>query len=346
MKAKRIAVLLLTGVLSLSLLAGCSQIDKDATLATMGDTEVSLGLVNFMCRYEQALSDDYIVPYIGEDAWHTDVYGNGTVMQEDLKSQILESVHEMYTLKEHADEYNVALTDAEKTTIEETAKAFMDANSKEAIAELGATQEIVEEMLTLYTIKDKMYDAIVAEVDVEISDEEANMRGYDIVTISAEGYYDESYQYVEYTDEEKEAAKEQAEAIAEAVADGEALSDAAEAEGLTVTERTYAAADTGLEEVLKTALDELEEGEDTGLVEGESSYYIAVLTAETDEEATNTNRETIIAERQDNHYTEVLTAWQEDDGWDYDEKLLEKINFVNLFTQVKETEAVDGTEGN
>ena len=96
----------------------------------------------------------------------------------------------------------------------------------------------------------------------------------------------------------------------------------------------------------KVALDELEEGEDTGLVEGESSYYIAVLTAETDEEATNTNRETIIAERQDNHYTEVLTAWQEDDGWDYDEKLLEKINFVNLFTQVKETEAVDGTEGN
>ena len=38
--------------------------------------------------------------------------------------------------------------------------------------------------------------------------------------------------------------------IAEAVADGETLSDAAEAEGLTVTERTYAA-DTGLEEVLK-----------------------------------------------------------------------------------------------
>ena len=31
----------------------------------------------------------------------------------------------------------------------------------------------------------------------------------------------------------------------------------------------------------------------------------------------NTNQ-TIIAERQDNHYTEVLTAWQED-GWDYDE---------------------------
>ena len=105
MKAKRIAVLLLTGVLSLSLLAGCSQIDKDATLATMGDTEVSLGLVNFMCRYEQALSDDYIVPYIGEDAWHTDVYGNGTVMQEDLKSQILESVHEISTLKQEQAEF-------------------------------------------------------------------------------------------------------------------------------------------------------------------------------------------------------------------------------------------------
>ena len=43
-------------------------------------------------------------------------------------------------------EYNVELTDDEKSKITEVAKTFMEANSKDAIDEMGASQEIIEEM--------------------------------------------------------------------------------------------------------------------------------------------------------------------------------------------------------
>lgn len=49
----------------------------------------------------------------------------------------------------------------------------MEDNSKDAINALGATQEIVEEYLTLETIQSKMKAAIVAGADTNVTDEEA-----------------------------------------------------------------------------------------------------------------------------------------------------------------------------
>ena len=45
--------------------------------------------------------------------------------------------------------------------------------NEEAIKEMGASEEIVKEVLTLYTIQAKMYDAIIVDTDRNVSDEEA-----------------------------------------------------------------------------------------------------------------------------------------------------------------------------
>ena len=197
MSIKKFVALLLAGALCLSAFTGCGANPED-TVATLGDETVDYGVANFLVKYQKASVEDMYAMY--GMTWSTDLYGNGTTLEDDFKDSAMQLLHDLYTLKNHMDDYGVEITTEDETAIKEAASAFLAANSESAIAELGASQQIVEEVLTLYTIQAKMYNAIVVDADTNVSDEEANMRGYSLVTINIDGEYDESYQFVEYTD--------------------------------------------------------------------------------------------------------------------------------------------------
>ena len=58
MKAKRILPLLLAAAMGMSVFAGCGNaIDADKAGATLEGEEISLGFMNFMARYQQAVYD-------------------------------------------------------------------------------------------------------------------------------------------------------------------------------------------------------------------------------------------------------------------------------------------------
>lgn len=335
MKVKKIAAILLAGVMSVSMFTGCG-VNKTATVATFSDgTDVSLGLVNFMCRYQQAYSDDMYTSYGGDAVWSSDLFGTGSTAQESVKSSVIEQVHELYTLNkpENMEKYGVELTADDKAAIREAVDKFFADNSKEALDEMGATKEIVEEMLRLMTVSSKMRAEIIKEADTNVSDEEANMRAYSMVKIDRNGSRDKSYNYTEYTDEEKAQIDKKAQEFANAVASVDFDTAAADFE-YEPTTGTYDADDESFDEAVKTALDGLKEGETSGLITTDDAYYVVRIDSETDKEATDKNRESIIEKRQDNKYTEVLEAMQKDDGWEVKSKLMEDIEFRNHFTQV------------
>lgn len=343
MNTKRFAAICLTGALAVSMMTGCA-LNKNATVATMENVEVKLGTANFMCRYQQAASDENFRAYFGEDVWNQDLYGNGSTMQESVKEQIMANLHDLYTLKQHMAEYNISITEEDEEAIRQAAAAFMRDNSADALEELGATEEIVEEVLTLYTIQSRMRDAIRAEADTNVSDEEANMRAYTMVKFDLTGYYDDNYNYVSYTEEEVEQRKSDAQKLAEAVKDPAELEDKAKEAGYTATTGTYDADNTGLDKEVKAALDKLQEGGLSDLITTDSAVYIVRLDKETDEEATEKNREAIIEARKSAKYEEVLNKWQEGDGWSVKESALAKIEFKNMFITTPETEAASDTE--
>ena len=333
MRVKKITALLFAGVLMASSFTGCG-INKDATVATMKDQKVSMGLVNFMCRYQQAAIDDSYRSYFGEGVWTQDMMGTGTTMQDSLKDSVLEQVHEYYTMQAHMDEYGVSLSEDEKNKITETATAFMGANSRSALSEMGATQAIVEEMLTLATIQDKVKDAIYAKVDTNVSDKEANMRAYTMVELSKEGKYDENNNFIEYTEDEQVEVRVNATMILDSVENGTDLDYAASSLGFSSKTGTYDADDSSLEEDVKSALDGLKKGETSSLIETDTAYYIVRLDEETDKEATEENKETILQERKRDLYNETLEGWQKDDGWKVKESKMDDIQFKNYFTQI------------
>lgn len=342
MKIKKIIAILLSSAVIASTFAGCG-INKNATAIKYNEEEISLGLVNFMCRYQQAGSDEFMLQMGGDDVWlDENLTGTGVSMQESTKDSVIQGLHELYTVRDHMKDYNIELTDDEKSKITEVAKTFMEANSKDAIDEMGASQEIIEEMLTLYTIRSKMYTAIIADADTNVSDDEANMRGYSYVEIGITGSYDaEAGQYVEITDEEKNQLKDKAKLIAQQVSEGKTLEDAAKDNDCEAKTGTYAANDEALDADVKAKLDSMKVGETSDSIETENACFVVRLDSESDEMATEENKKQIIKDRQKEFYEDTLKKWQENDTWNVKDKQIEKIKFDDHFKHEKSTEASD-----
>ena len=343
MRLKKLAAFVLAGALCLTSFVGCG-VNPDETAATLGEQNVSAGLVNFICKYQKATIDDTYVAYFGEDFWDQDLYGYGTTMEEDLKSSVMDSIHDLYTLKAHMADYNVEITAEDEAAIKQAVQAFLAANTEEALDEMGATEAIVTEALTLYTIQAKMYDGIIAGADRNVSDEEANMRGITLVQIGIEGEYNDEGSYVKYTEEQIKALKATAQKIV-AEASSVGLETAAKNYSYTAEDTAYNKNDTTLDKTLLAALNGLQVGETSNVIETTTAVYVARVDEEVDAEATEENREAIIAERESALYDETLTAWQKEDGWTVNDSVLEKIDFHNILTQkVESTETEDTTE--
>lgn len=347
MNAKKLTALCMTGAITASVLSGCG-INANQTVATMEGKTVTLGIVNFMARYQQAVSDDLYRAYFGDDVWEQDLYGNGSTMADTFKGDVVDSLHEMYTLQAHMGEYNVALSAEETAKIDETVVAFMNANSADTLKEMGATEELVKEYLTLSAIQQKMHDAIIVGADTNVSDEEANMRGYTYVQTGIVGYYGEDSNYAYYTEDEVAALEAEFNQMYDEIVDPSDLETVAESYGYSATAGSYGADDDSLDENVKAALDALSEGQLSSVITTDSALYIVRLDTETDADATEENRQRIIETRQETFYADTVSAWQENDGWKVKERVLQKISFKNGFTapqEETETESVAPQEG-
>ena len=110
----------------------------------------------------------------------------GETYGESARSDVLEQVEKLYLLMENAKDYDVEITEGEQKKITEAAQAFMEANTEETLANLGVSQSDVEAALEIQTYESKMFDPIVADVDTEVSDDEAQQTSVTYVEVTAE----------------------------------------------------------------------------------------------------------------------------------------------------------------
>ena len=298
--------------------------NKNETVATFDETEVPLGVANFAARFLQATYDDFYVAYFGEDVWSSDLYNNGTTMQDNIKDSVMQSLFDMYTLEAHMAEYDVELTEDDKAEIADTAAAFIADNSKDALDALGADEETVERYLTLATIQNRMHTAIIADADTNVTDEDGNT--------------------VEYTDTELTLLGKTV-GMFDMDAKAGTLEDAAEQYDYTVSSGTFTADDSTLDEAVLTALQGLDEGEVSDVIDTDTDYYVVRLDEKTDADATETTRQNIISQRQSDLYDETLKGWEDEHDWTVKDSVWAKVTFDNLFTTtVQDTETETVTE--
>lgn len=349
MKARRLLPLLLAAVLGVSALTGCgNSIDANKAGATLDGEEISLGFMNFMAKYQQAIYDGQFSSMFGEDQniWTQDLFGEGTDTETSVKNSVSDNIQEYYLLEKHMSDYKVEITDAELTAMDEAAEKFMKDNSGKAIKQLGATKDYVKEMLRLATIQSKMRNAIYAEVDTEVSDEEAAQKAISYVQVGCKSTTNDDGETVDYTDEEKESIKQEVETFRQSAADD--LEAAAETAGYTVSNANYGENDetSTLNEALIEAANKLSEGEISEVITTDENYYVVRMDSTFDKEATENKKKSIVTDRKSDHYTEVCDGYKEASEYVLNEEEWAKVTFDKLFSiKAAETEeAADGTE--
>ena len=344
MRSKKSAVLIPVLALTIAL-GGCGQevvLDGTETAATLdGTTNMTLGEFNLLLRYQEAQMETYYGSMFGtSNIYAQDMTGSGTIYGETAKETLIDQFREMYVLEAEAPNYGVELTDEEKSAITEAAAKFLEDNTEEVKNDLGVDQNSVERFLTLAAIQDKMYDALTADVDTEVSDEEAAQKRIAYVYISASGTEtDENGNTIDLTDEEKEAIKEELQAILDSAAESGDLNAAVdEANGsrdednqLSVSEITYGADSTTPVEEVRNAADALADGEVSSVVETDTGYYGIQMVSTFDEEATQTEKENIIQERRDTLYQEQCDALVEQHTFETVDSALDKLNFNRVY---------------
>lgn len=341
----KIAYGILAATLMTAGMTGCGKtVDGTQTVATIDGQEVPLGVVSYLTRSQQAQMEEYYYQLMetygmqfDQNIWTSEGDEEGETYADSFKDDVIDMVKKMYVQKEHAEEYGVSLTEEETAKIAETAKTFVDANGAGVMADLGATEEHMKEYLELATYEWKVKEAILAEMDRTVTEEESNQTGITMVKISTEGTEtDEEGNVIPLTEEEIAEKKALAEQVLDkvlaaddiAAADMDALAkEVDDSLAATTPSFTTAGSETEvLEQALRDAALKLEEGEVADyVVEGEKAFYIVRLDKYLDQEATDNKITTILATREEKTYTAKLDEWLEAADVVVDEKVLDQI---------------------
>lgn len=343
---KRTAVAALTGVMAVGMLTGCGEkkLDGTKTVATVDGTEIPLGLLSLSVREGQAQTEAMYKSFMGGQdysIWSMDA-DDGKTYGEQVVEQCLEDIELMYIMKEKAADYDVEITDDDEQKIADAAAEFMSANSDETIQDLAVTEDQVKTYLELQTYKSRMYDPIIADVDKDVSDEEAQQSSFDYVSIST----------ADLSDDEIEQKKEEAQKIlddlkaagtdgdlneiAKAVDDSyssvsgtfDANEDAAEEDSDDESDSSSSSS-AYPDEVIKV-LRTLKDGEiGPDVIETDTSYYVVKLDKVNDEEATQTKKDSIISTRESNLYTETTEKWLDDADINVENKVLKTLKVTD-----------------
>lgn len=363
---KKTAVVAMAGIMAAGMLTGCGEkkLDGSKTVATVDGTKIPLGVVSLSVREGQMQTEAMYRSYMGGsdfDIWDTEAE-KGKTYGEQAVEESLKDVELMYIMKAKAADYDVELTDEDEKAIAEAAASFMEANSEETIADLAVTEDQVKTYLELQTYKQKIHDPIIADVDKNVSDEEAQQSSFEYVSVST----------ADLSDDEIKEKKEDAQKILDGLKadpDGDfseiaksvddsysSLSGTFDANETSEDEDTddedAEDADDGSssysgtypEEVIDV-LRTLDDGEvASDIIETDTAYYVVKLDKKDDEEATETKKESIISTREQTLYTDTTEKWLDDADIKEEKKVLKTLKVTDNHKYVAPTATPAPTE--
>lgn len=335
---KKIATGVLAAAVSLSLLTGCGGVNGSSAVLKVDGETVSLGVANFMARLTQSQYETYYG--ISEDAWKQNVSDDETTYEDSVKKEVMDQLKAMMLEKEHADEYKVELTEKDQKAIAKAAKKFMKDNGKEAEEAVTADQETVEQYLELATIKDRVEHAISDTVKKEdITDEEAAQKKMVYVYFAISTTDPQSGAVDTLTDKEKKQLKKDAEEFAGAAAEAEDFKALAKEKGYEASEASFDASSTTPDAALCQAADKLKKGETTDVIEGSSGYYVARLVSTFDKEATETKKNSLLAQKQSEAVEKQIKKWKKEADIKVYKKRWAKVRFDKQGVTMKQEAA-------
>lgn len=336
---KRVTALGLAGMLAVTGLTGCGSMNNDDVVATVGESEIKLGVANFYARMQQAQYETYYAGMMGttgEELWAKET--DGKTYEQSVKSNMIKSLENMYILEQHASEYDVALSEDEKKAIDKAAEEFDENNALEDKEAVSGYNKYVKKVLELLTIQSKMEDVMTADVDTEVSDDEAAQKSMKYVFYSYTK--DENDSTSTMSGIEKTEAKQKATDFAEKLknSDTKDIDAVANEAGMEVQTATFDSESTSPNADLVKAADALTaEGDVTDAIETDSGIYVAKVTSFLDRTATDAKKQSIVEERKQDQYDAFLKKWRKKTNIDLNKRVWKKVDFQKQGVTVKDT---------
>lgn len=275
--------------------------EADTILMAVGEETVSM---------EEAKAYAFFLKYqyegsIGDAIWSYQLEGES--MSDYAKQQIQNLLTQVKILKQEAKKQGIELTEDEIEEARSYAVDYLSALTKEQKEESGLTQELLTQIYGENILANKVFEISTNDVDTNVSDDEAKQISIQYLEVMTKGT-DKNGNAVDMTQEEKKKAKSKAKELLKKAQESsnfltfaQANTDAKEAE------LTFSKAEAPKE--LKDAAFSLKSGELSGLVEGDSGYYILYCVNDDDEDATAKRKEAIILERQKASFEEKFKEW-------------------------------------
>lgn len=331
---KKAVALMLVAVLVSAVFVGCAKdknvtVDSKEVVMVVGDTEVTMNMANFFVRYNQSMLESMYTSYVGENVWITEM-SEGVTYGESLKETLLQELQNLYVVTSRVADYNITLTDEDMQAIESAADAFIAENSdKDVLDKVSADRDTVVEYLKLYTLSEKMAKAMKAEADPNVTDDEAAQKRMRYIEILKKEQLQDGSTKELSEDEIADAKKEIETFLKGAKANGSMEAYATENEIETKT-LAFDAESTALDEEVIKAADKLNVNEFSKVIETETGIYAVQLESEFDAEATESQKEVIVAERQEAKYQELVEKWTKETEIVVHEKVWKKISLHDL----------------
>ncbi len=271
-KVKKAATALLLAICVLGTCACSNGEDtKDKVFLTTGFSENELFIIKDVansiqinCDLPEALiylantKDKYEDVY-GPGIWDTSV--NNVTMTDSIKDNVIFELSQVKAMNILATLNGITLTEEEMAQVEKCVNDYYSSLSSHETDVLMATPELVSRMYTEYALAEKLYESLIADINPEISDDEAR-------TITVQHIFIRTYttgehgEKIDYSESAKEIAYRKAAMIRELALDGEHdfkdlvlqysdgdLSDYSFCKGDTEPEFEQAAFDLGNDEI-------------------------------------------------------------------------------------------------
>lgn len=236
----------------------------------------------------------------GEDIWKQNF--GGKTLEKELKDTTLARLAQIKSMDLLAKEWNISLTDEEEKLAAKAAKNYY-ASLIGTEEEKGVSEELLKEMYKDYALADKIYKEVTANVNPEISDDEARSITVKQILFKTSSL-DENGNRTEYSEHDKEDAYKRAKSCLDKAKDG------ADFDSLTEKyneddQNTYTFGKGVMPENFEKAAFNLDSNEISDIVETEYGYHIIKCISSFDQQETDNNKLRIVSERKKEAFDRV-----------------------------------------
>lgn len=271
----------------------------------------------------------------GPDVWGYD-FGGGQTFEQLAKQDIMNMMVQNKIISEKADKFKVSISEEEEVQIKDNTTNFLAGITEEDKASYGITEEIVTNIFRDDLLKQKVYEAATLDVDTEVSDEEAKQITIQHLLIKTQKT-DENGKTVDFTAEEKAEARKKAEKLLKEAKETEDFKKLAEAN----TEDSNVEYTFGKGEMVKefeAAAFAMKPGDVSDIVETDYGYHILYCVNDFDEDATQEQKEEIIAKRQSEAFQKLYDEWQKEVKVEVNDEVWDSLTFISEEAKAKAAE--------